>query len=206
MTVPKWLAQVPTEPESEFSACDDGVELHDQRFVGASLAMAEAADRPEIVNVALERCDIAGFVGDDGRADRVLLQETRLRGVTWANGLIRDVQFIGVIAAETSFRFTELRRVVFRDCKLPAIDFTRATFDDVRFENCELVGAMFDHVRISGVVRIEHCDLMRCSGAEGLAGASIHPDDLLSFGPSMAQALRITVEATHGPSQRGEAS
>jgi uncharacterized protein YjbI with pentapeptide repeats len=194
VTDPKWLAQLADEPTGKFPSCDDGVDLHDQRFVGAMVATVEAAQRPEIVNVALERCDIAGFVAEHGRADRVVLAESRLRGVTWANGVIRDVRFIGVTAAETSFRFSELRRVVFRDCKLPAIDFTRATFDDVRFESCELVGAIFDHARISGPVRIEHCDLTHCSGAEALAGASIHPDNLLTFAPSMAQALGFTIE------------
>src|SRR3954452_15595853 len=135
MTSPKWMGQLPQEQAATFPrGADDVVDLHDRRFVGASVAKPTSVERPEIVSVALERCDIAGFIGQHGRAERVLVEGTRLRGVIWANGIVRDVHFVEAIALETSFRFSELRRVLFRDCKLAGIDFTRATFDDVRFE------------------------------------------------------------------------
>jgi uncharacterized protein YjbI with pentapeptide repeats len=194
---PRWVAQLPQESESTFpDSCgdEDPVDLHDRRFTGAVVASAASTERPEIVNTVFERCDVAGFVGQHGRAERVLLTETRLRGALWSNGLVRDAQFTGVIALETSFRFSELRRVLFRDCQLPGIDFTRASFDEVRFENCDLVGATFDAARASGPLRIERCDLTNCSGVEALRGASIHPDDLMAFAPSMARALGFIVE------------
>jgi uncharacterized protein YjbI with pentapeptide repeats len=195
VTEPKWLGQLPPEQETAFPECDDDVvDLHDQRFAGASLVAATVTERPEIINVAFDQCDIVGLVANDGRADRVLMTGSRLRGVTWSNGLIRDARFLGVLAMETSFRFTELRRVGFRDCKLPGVDFTRATFDDVRFENCELVGATFEAARLNGQLRIEHCNLTGCSGVQALRGASIHADDLISLGPSMAEALGFRVE------------
>ena len=195
MSEPKWLAQLPAEPAGAFPECvDDEIDLHDARYVGASLSSATVAERPEIVNVVLDGCDIAGFIGSEGRADRALLKDCRLRGTAWVNGLVRDVHFDSCVAAETSFRFTEFRHVVFKDCKLPAIDFTNATFDDVRFENCELTRATFDHVRTLPGVRIEHCELTDCSGVDALRGASVHPDDVTSLAQSMARAIGLIVE------------
>jgi uncharacterized protein YjbI with pentapeptide repeats len=193
-----WLERLPGEAEAldafPSSQGDDALELRDTSVAGATLSLADAVDKPELVNVRLQGCDVAGFVALSGRADRVLVQAGRLRGVAWTGGLVRDAELRNVVASDLSFRFSTLRRVVFRDCELPGLDLTEVVLDDVRFERCLLSGAQFHRAQVKSL-RIEGCDLTGAQGVEALAGAAIHPDDLLALAPSMAVALGITLEA-----------
>jgi len=63
----------------------------------------------------------------------------------------------------------------------------------VRLERCVLTGARFHRAKVKEL-RIEGCDLTGCSGAEALAGASVHPDDLAQLAPSLAAAVGIRLE------------
>lgn len=191
-----WLEQLPSESDATdaFPPCDtEGVDLRDTAVVGATLTVVDILDKPELVNVLLRQCDVAGLVAHGGRCDRVLVDASRLRGVGWTGGLLRDVQLLDVTGQDMSFRFSTLRRVVFRDCELPAVDLTETVLDEVRFERCVLRGAQFHRAQVKSL-RVEGCDLSGASGVEGLAGASLHPDDALALAPSMAAALGIRLE------------
>jgi uncharacterized protein YjbI with pentapeptide repeats len=192
------MARLPGAEQAvgEFPRCDplDQLELRDLRVVDATAVTSELAERPELVNVVLERCDIAGFTGRDGRAERVHLSSTRLRGVTWVNGVLQDVVLDGVTAEELSLRFSTLRRVTLRDCTLPGLDLTEARLEEVRLERCSLPRAQLNGAKVKSL-RIEGCDLSGVTGAAALAGASIHPDDLLTLAPSLAEAIGMTVSA-----------
>ena len=191
-----WLELLPSESDGmdAFPPCDgDGIDLRDTAVAGATVSVGDVADKPELVNVRLRRCDVAGLVAHEGRCDRVLVESSRLRGLTWTAGLVRDAQLQDVSGHDVSFRFSTLRRVAFRDCQLPALDLTETVLDDVLFERCVLRGAQFHRARVKSL-RIEGCDLSGTSGVEGLAGASIHPDDALALAPSMATALGIRLE------------
>lgn len=191
-----WTSRLPGADETlgAFPPWDpeDQLELRDVRIADAAAASPEVAERPELVNVVLERCDIAGFTGRDGRADRVAINGSRLRGVTWVNGVLQDVVFDGVVGSEVSLRFSTLRRVTLRDCELPGLDLTEVTLEDVRLERCSLPRAQLNGAKVKSL-RIEGCDLSGLTGAAALAGASVHPDDLLSLAPSLAEAFGMTV-------------
>jgi len=192
-----WLDRLPGADAAlqEFPPYDveDGLDLHDVRIVGASGSCAELLERPEVVNVALDECDLSGLVAKDGRVSRVLMTGSRLRGVTWAGGMLEDLVLDGVRAESLSLRFSTLRRIVLRDCELPGLDLTETTLDDVRLERCVLVGAEF-HAASVRKLRIEQCDLTGCTGADALRGASVHPDDLLTLAPSLADALGVVLD------------
>ena len=198
MKPPAWLTRLPGADAamSTFPArdADEELDLHDVRVVDAATASGALAERPELVNVVLERCDVAGFTGRDGRAERVLVSGSRLRGVTWVNGVLQDVVLEGVTGDDVSLRFSVLRRVTMRDCVLPGLDLTEVKLEDVRLERCTLRGAQLNGAKVKSL-RIEGCDLSGVTGAAALAGASIHPDDLLALAPSLAEALGMTVSA-----------
>jgi len=193
-----WIARLPDEAHAagEFPPCDEQepLELLDLRITGATSVTDQLFQRPELVNVVLDRCDIAGFTGREGRAERVLVTDSRLRGVTWVNGVLQDVILDGLTGEEVSLRFSTLRRVTLRDCRLPGLDLTEVTLDDVRLERCTLPGAQFNGTRVKSL-RIEGCDLSGATGVAALAGASIHPDDLLALAPSLAEAVGMSVTA-----------
>jgi uncharacterized protein YjbI with pentapeptide repeats len=191
-----WTEQLPAASGAldGFPPCgEDGIDLRDLAVAGASFSLDEVAEKPELVNLLLRHCDVAGFVARDGRADRVLVDGGRLRGVTWTRGVLRDVELRDIEAGDFSLRFSTLRRVVFRDCVIPEIDLTEAVLDDVRFERCRLPGAQFHRAQVKSL-RFEGCDLSGSSGVDALTGASIHPDDALSLATGMAAALGIRVE------------
>lgn len=171
----------------------DAFELVDLQVSRGSHAEAVVLDRPELVNVTLNGCDIAGVVGRSGRASTVLVRGSRLRGVTWVDGMVQDTTFEDVTGTDVSFRFSTLRRVVLRDCSLAALDLTEAVLDKVLLQRCDLRGARFDGATVK-TLRIEGCDLSACTGAAALGGASLDPDGLLSLGPSLAVALGLTIE------------
>jgi uncharacterized protein YjbI with pentapeptide repeats len=192
-----WVERLPPEAElvDSFPSCDeDGVELRDLAVGGARLSLTDVLEKPELVNLRLRQCDLAGVVAVEGRADRVLIDDCRLRGVSWTNGLLRDVGLRMVTGTDLSVRFSTLRRVVFRDCDLAGIDVTEAVLEDVRFERCRLPGAQFHRARVTSL-RIQGCDLSGASGVEALAGASIHPEDVQGLAASMAVALGLKLEA-----------
>ena len=171
---------------------DEQLELQDLRIVDAACVCGEVVERPELVNVVLERCDVAGFTGRDGRAERVVVTGSRLRGVTWVNGVLQDVVLDGVTGEEISCRFSTLRRVTLRECTLPGLDLTEVRLDDVRLERCSLPGLQLNGAKVKSL-RIEGCDLAGATGVAALAGASIHPDDLGALAPSLAEAIGMTV-------------
>jgi uncharacterized protein YjbI with pentapeptide repeats len=191
---PAWIAQLPAEAVHDFPPLtDDVLDLRDVRVIDALVTTENPLEKPEIVNVAIERCDIAGVVALDGRVHRLLVSGSRLRGVTWGAAMLQDVVIDTTTGGDVSLRFSTLRRVTFRDCVLPELDFTEVTFDGVRIERCVLAGARFHRAKVKSL-RIEGCDLTGCTGAEALAGASIHPSDLTQLAPSLAAALDIKVE------------
>ena len=149
-------------------------------------------DRPELVDVRLEDCDVSGVLARDFIARRVELRNTRLRGVTFANGQYDDSRLEDCITSELSLRFSRLRRVVFRNCDLSGIDFYRAGFDHVTIDHCNLRRASFDGATVS-CLTITDCDLSGVSGALSLRGAQLDASDLPSLAPSLAREAGIAI-------------
>ena len=189
-----WAPAVPT-PEQQLTAfpiCEDS-EFADVAVVGAKSTDPLQLERFEVANVSLQDCDVIGVVIRGGRVSRLLVEQSRLRSAVWMDGTLQDLTFDGVTAADVSFRFSTLRRAVFRNCTLSRLDLTEVTIDRVRFERCDLSGARFDGAKATSL-RIEECDLTGCTGAEALRGGSVDPRDLISLAPSLAVALGIKIE------------
>lgn len=199
MRAVEWLVRLPDEslPATGLPACppepDEPVEL---AGLSASEGRIESVVLPagsSLSNLTLRDVDIAGLTAVSARAERVLLSRCRLRGVTWSGGSLQDATVADVTALDSSLRFSVLRRVTFRNCLLPGIDFTETVFDRVLMDGCQLRGARFDHATVQSL-RVQGCDLSDVTGTGSLAGASVHPDDLISLGPSLASALGVVVE------------
>jgi uncharacterized protein YjbI with pentapeptide repeats len=172
---------------------EEPLELHDRAFRTVRLGPADLAANSEVVDVSLEDCDVIGVLAQKSRLERVTISGSRLRGVTWAAGVIRGLTLDSVSGADVSCRFSTLRVVTIRDCQLPEADFTEVEFDQVVLERCDLRGAKFDHARVKRL-RIAGCNLAGASGAVDLRGASMELDDILSLAPSLAREIGITIE------------
>jgi uncharacterized protein YjbI with pentapeptide repeats len=165
------------------TGCGDEVQdlwLQDARILELDL------DRPEFLDVRLVGCDVSGLMAHGFVARRVELTQTRLRSVSLANGQFDDGVVIGCSTSELSFRFSGIRRVVFRDCDLSGADFTNATFDHVTFDRCDLQRARFDGAMVK-CLSVTNCNLAGIQGVSGLKGAQLDASDL----PGLAIALAL---------------
>lgn len=172
---------------------EEPLDLHDRSFRNERLGPADLAANSEIVEVTVEDCDVIGLLAQKSRIERVTITGSRLRGVSWAAGVIRGVTLDTVTGQDVSCRFSTLRVVTLRDCQLPEADFTEVEFDQVVIERCDLRAAKFDHVKVKSL-RLAGCNLAGASGALDLGGATMELDDVLSLAPSLAREIGITVE------------
>jgi uncharacterized protein YjbI with pentapeptide repeats len=141
-------------------------------------------DRPELLDVRLEDCDLSGITATGFIARRMEVRGCRLRGVTMVKGQYDDGIVMGCTTSDLSFRFSRLRRVVFRNCDLSGADFYSATFEHVTFDNCDLQRARFDGASVK-CLALTDCNLTAINGVSGLKGAQLDASDL----PNLAQSL-----------------
>ena len=169
------------------------IELEGKQWHGDRLGPAQFAPNSSLVDLALTECDVVGVLAEKARLERVSITNSRLRGTTWAGGVVRHVTLDNVTGTDVSFRFSSLRSVTIRDAQIPELDFTDVEFDEVRLERCVLPGAVFDHARVKSL-RIEGCDLAGATGVINLRGASMDFDDVLSVAPGLAREIGILIE------------
>lgn len=158
----------------------EDVTLTGERFVGMEL------DRPQLVNLTVDSCDLSGVVMSSYAARRAKVMRTRIRDCVWAGGIMQDCGFEDCPSERWSLRFSTLQRVAFTDCAFVAGDFYGVTFDKVTFERCDLSGAHFDNATVKELT-LRSCTLLGVTGAMSLRGASVDLDDLAGLAPSLAR-------------------
>jgi uncharacterized protein YjbI with pentapeptide repeats len=163
--------------------CDE--DIHDLWLQHARVLELEL-DRAELTDLRLEDCDISGIVATGSVVRRMELLRTRVRGVTFVKGQIEETFLNECSTDELSFRFSRLKRMIFRDCDLSGADFYNAMFDHVTFENCDLQRAKFE-AAIVDCLSIRNCNLAGLQGVSGLKGAQLDASDL----PAMAASLAV---------------
>jgi uncharacterized protein YjbI with pentapeptide repeats len=125
----------------------------------------------------------------------VTVTGSRMTGLAWNDGLLRDAAFTGCKIDLTNWRVARFDVVTFEDCNLTGADFTDADLRGARFTRCDLSRAQFHHARMEGT-RFRGCALQGIGGVTSWAGAVVHPDDLLGLASMLAGALGITVRDT----------
>lgn len=187
---PNLSAQAPATDPADGILNDDGdvkdLWLSQSRVVGLDL------DRPEFVDVRLDDCDLSGITSTAFVSRRMHMSGTRLRGVIFGNGQFEDSVIAGCTTDELSFRFTRLKRVIFRDCDLSGVDFYSATFEHVTIEGCNLQRAHFDAATVM-CLTITNCQLAGVSGVTGLRGALLDASDLPAMSIALATEIGIKV-------------
>jgi uncharacterized protein YjbI with pentapeptide repeats len=168
------------------------VDIGQCRFKRVSLAQTEL-DRALISDAVFEGCDLANLRARDCSFIRATLSGSRMMGMSWAEGSVRETVFSGCGMDMSSFRFSVFKRVVFADCKLRHADFQEADLRGARFERCDLTAAQFSKAQMEGT-RFAHCTLAGLNGVTSLRGAIVTSEDALGLAYSLAGALGITIE------------
>jgi uncharacterized protein YjbI with pentapeptide repeats len=168
------------------------VEFRQSRFRRASLAGSQL-QRVRFADCLVEASDWSNLRGDGGTFERVKIVDSRMTGLAWADGLLRDAAFSGCKLDLSNWRFATFDVAAFTDCNLAGADFTSADLRGASFVRCDLSGAQFSNATMEGA-RFRGCELAGIGGMTSWAGAIVHEDDLLVLAHTMAAALGIAVQ------------
>jgi uncharacterized protein YjbI with pentapeptide repeats len=168
------------------------VEIDQCRFRSTALTGTEL-DRAVISDSVFESCDLANLRAQDCGLLRVAVSGSRMTGLSWAGGGVRETVLSSCRMDLVSFRFTVFKHTVFTDCRLSQADFTGADLRGARFEGCDLSGAQFSGAQMTGT-RFAGCTLDGISGVTSMRGAIVTGADALALAYSLASALGISIE------------
>jgi uncharacterized protein YjbI with pentapeptide repeats len=168
------------------------VEIDQCRFRNTAFVGTEL-DRAVISDSAFESCDLANIRAQDCGLLRVTVSGSRMTGLSWAGGGVRETAFGSCRMDLVSFRFTTFKHAVFTDCRLTQADFTGADLRGARFERCDLSGTQFSQAQMTGT-RFAGCTLDGINGVISMRGAIVAGVDALALAYSLASALGISIE------------
>ncbi len=178
------------------------LDLSDRQAAGAELDQCRCRNvnfgqtrlnRTIIKDVEFDRCDLANLRARECSLSRVAATGTRMTGLTWITGIVRDVTFANCRMDLAFFSATKFINVVFTGCRLDQANFGETELAEVRFDNCDLVGAQFSGARLSET-RFSSCDLTGVAGVTSLRGAIMSSSDALALAATFAQALGIRID------------
>jgi uncharacterized protein YjbI with pentapeptide repeats len=170
----------------------EGIEIGRCRMKDTNLNYT-ILDRSSLVDCIIENCDWASLKTSKSSLIRVEVINSRLTGLVWSSGGLRDVKLISCRADLSSFRFSALTNVVFDECNLRQADFQNADLRQAHFVNCDLTAAQFSHAQMSGI-RFSGCILDGVGGVTSFNGVRIDSVDLISLARTLASALGIIIE------------
>ena len=179
-----------------------GVAIRESRLRGTRLAGA-GLEGLELTDVELRGCDLANLrAGPQGGWIRLGASNCRMTGLTFTDGVLRDVALHGCRVDLASFGGARLLRVTFEDCDLSQTDFLEAELDGVRFSGCEMAGT-----DLRGA-KLHRCELRGnrmegLRGVERLRGAAMPWVDIVGAAGLWAQALGISVLDEDGDPSAG---
>jgi uncharacterized protein YjbI with pentapeptide repeats len=170
----------------------DGMRFDGCRFSRATLAGA-VLERTALADCVVGHCDWANLRATKSSLARVEVSLSRLTGLHWIDGALREVTFRECRMDLATFRFTGFTRVAFVDCNLTRADFTHADLRGASFTRCDLTAAQFAQVKADGT-RFTRCELTGAGSVASLRGASISAADLVALSHTLASALGITID------------
>jgi len=110
-------------------------------------------------------------------------------GLSWQDGVLRDVVFRGWRVDLASFAATRLERVRFEDCTLAQSDLQDARLAAVVWRDCDLREIDLGGVRLGAACELRGCVLDGARGVERLRGARMPYADVLAAATTFAGAL-----------------
>jgi uncharacterized protein YjbI with pentapeptide repeats len=168
------------------------IEIDQCRYKNTNFGQTKL-DRALISDSVFQSCDLANLQARDCSLVRVAVTGSRMTGLQWAEGGVRDTTFENCRMDMASFRFDNFKSVVFTDCKLTQADFQDADLRGARFERCDLTAAQFSKAQMEGT-RFADCNLAGVGGVTSLRGSIVSSRDALALTYTLASALGITIE------------
>ncbi|WP_441245983.1 pentapeptide repeat-containing protein [Kitasatospora sp. McL0602] len=212
--VPDQLAEL---PYAHLLRPHTGPLRRDERYDTAlfdGTAFDGPANGASFLECAFTGVQLSGAKLRQARFNEVWVQGSRWVAVELSESEWQDSGFVSSVLAGISGYGSALRRVVFRQCKLEAVNLRGAVLRDVVFEDCLLrdvdfggakltdvsvPGSTLEEVRLHGA-QLRGVDLRGAvslglpDGPDGLRGAILGTSQLFDLAPQFAHALGITVK------------
>jgi uncharacterized protein YjbI with pentapeptide repeats len=143
-------------------------------------------------DVELESCNLANADVRGGSAWRARIARSRLTGLSWTEGLVRDTVLSDCRVDLSSFAATRFDQVVFERCLLMQADFQDASLRAVRFVDCDLTELDVTQASFAGC-ELRGCTLDGMRGADRLRGLAMPWEDIVASAGTFAAAVGVTV-------------
>ena len=171
-----------------------GIVFSGLEFAASRLDTVDLSES-RVSRLALADCEVTGsnlanLEARESSMLRVVVRRSRLTGLAWAAGRLRDVRFEDCRADLVSLRFARLERVRFVRCVLTDGDFQGVRGESVSFVDCDLGHAEFSQAQFDRS-EIRHCGLDGLSGVQGLRGIGLLPVDIVALAGAFASALGV---------------
>jgi uncharacterized protein YjbI with pentapeptide repeats len=143
-------------------------------------------------DVELDGCNLANADVRGGSAWRARIVRSRLTGLSWTEGMVRDTVLSDCRVDLSSFAATRFDQVVFERCLLMQADFQEASLRAVRFVDCDLTELDLSQASFA------RCELRGCTidgmrAAERLRGVAMPWEDIVASAGTFAAAIGVTV-------------
>jgi uncharacterized protein YjbI with pentapeptide repeats len=145
-----------------------------------------------IVDALLTDCNLANLHSRAAEANRVVIERSRLTGITLRESTLGDLTVRGSRVDLASFAAARLTRVTFEECLLTEATFIDAELDAVRFHDCDLTRADFRGARLRRC-EFRRTELSQLEGVANLKGAAIDWPTIVGLAGVWAATLGITV-------------
>jgi uncharacterized protein YjbI with pentapeptide repeats len=162
------------------------------RFRAADLSGARL-DQLTLTDCLVQHSNWANLTSDGGSFGRVELRDSRMTGLTVADGVLRDVRAEECRFNLSAWRFTRFEAVHFIGCDFTGADFTGADLRGARFTRCDLTGVQLHQADLTGT-RFRGCALAGVGSPAQLRGAVFHEADLPALSFVLAAAMGITID------------
>jgi uncharacterized protein YjbI with pentapeptide repeats len=179
------------EPRALDGPAADGLELTQARLQDPDLGGARVRGL-RLVDVAIERGNLANLVAPEARLSRVTIAGARMTGAQLTRARISDAVFRDCRIDLATFAGATLERTTFAGCRLEQLELREALLRGVRFERCDMTEADLSGLRIDGC-ELRDCTLTGVTGLERLRGAGMPWEDVLGNAGALAAALGIRV-------------
>jgi uncharacterized protein YjbI with pentapeptide repeats len=152
----------------------------------------------------IDGCILRSVTLSDPKAQRLRIRDTRIENADLANidltgSLLERVEIVSTRLTGAKCNETQLRSVLFQECKLDLAMLRMAKLEQCVFENCNLTEADFYESDLSGAI-FRKCDLSRADISHAtLTGADVRDCRIDGMRGTPASAAGLVISPDQAP-------
>lgn len=146
-----------------------------------------------VKNTLIEKSTCIASDFTDSGWSRATIVDARCSGAIFQLSQLKDVVFRNCKLDLVNFRYAKLKRVVFDGCILSDVDFSAAELSDVVFENCSIDRFQISNAKLQRV-DFAGSQLGEIFGISSMKGAIVSDSQLIAIAPYIAREIGISIQ------------